>query len=87
MRAREFAGQNHIFKPPSGFQQTEEITIGMLPVYVSRNDAGLTEIASVWQPTEEELDLLLKGAVVVLRVLGETMPPVSLDAEYVQLKP
>jgi hypothetical protein len=42
------------------------------------------EIKSAWKPTPEELACLNAGAYIVLGIVGEPIPPVSLNVDYLE---
>ena len=46
---------------------------------------GHLEVVSVWQPSQEELNILNAGGMICLSVIGG-QPPVSIWAEKVQLQ-
>lgn len=48
---------------------------------------GYPCVSSFWRPTPEELALLNAGGLVVLGVIGHTMPPVMLDVTPAEPEP
>ncbi len=63
--------------------QTMPVRVENITVVVS-DDGEVSDvpcIASAWQPTRDELALLLDGGYVQLRILGTGHPPVMVTAE------
>jgi hypothetical protein len=70
---------NGVLGAPAGWDQTK-LPCGALPI--TRVDIeGQDAVLSYWKPTPDELAQLAAGAAIVLWVVGETMPPVSLTVE------
>lgn len=73
MRAIDFAGATHRYVAPEGHDAERDGEIFDLMVM---NDG--VSMTSVWQPTEEELDILVQGGGITLSILGSAQPPVML---------
>jgi hypothetical protein len=70
---------NDVLGAPAGWDQ-KDLPVDALPI--TRTEVnGVPAVASFWKPTAEELAALNAGGSVSLWVLGETMPPVSLEVE------
>ena len=62
-----------MFRLPGGTEDND------LWVYDLDDGAGNHVIASVWEPTEEERDMICDGANIRLLVWGNGMAPVAMD--------
>lgn len=68
---------------PRGVSSNE---VGGLPYWrVQERLSGrvVPTIYSAWKPTPEELACLNAGAYIVLGIVGEPIPPVSMNVEYI----
>lgn len=70
---------NHVFGPPIDYDHTI-VPCGALPVTICMVD-GRQEIQSYWRPNAEELAAINRGNPIVLVVLGQQHPVVSLAVE------
>jgi hypothetical protein len=68
---------NHVFGAPKGWDQ-KTLDVGALPVTITRDQQGLTCMSSFWQPDADEVAAILRGAPIVLQVMGQTHPIVCL---------
>ena len=75
MMPRRIAGATHRLEPPKGWGDTCERSCAALSIRVD-GDVYL----SAWEPTPDEIAMLVAGGSVVLRVLGG-QPPVVLSVE------
>lgn len=78
MKGIEFDGQTRMLNPPRGWDQSQGLRCGMLPVRDGEL-AGMHVMYSFWQPTVDDLEALAKGACVRLCVVSEVHPPVALE--------
>ena len=53
-----------------------------LPTLVQKDDSGMIQIVSVWEPSEEDLKLLQEGGKICLCLYGQ-QPPVSIWVQEV----
>lgn len=79
MRHIQHPSNNWVLGAPAGWDQ-KELPVNALPVTHSTAD-GVPCVVSFWMPNAAELAALNAGHPVVLSILGETMPPVSLLVE------
>jgi len=63
-----------IYGAPPGLEDS----IGGLPYWRVQNEYGGTTIYSVWRPSAEDREALAAGADLLLGIVGEPIPPVSL---------
>lgn len=70
---------NHVFGPPQAWDH-DKVPCEMLSVTLTELD-GTPAIASYWMPSAEELKALNQGKAVVLFVLSNSHPVVSLGVE------
>jgi hypothetical protein len=75
----QFEGVNSIFNKPEGWSDGDCMP---LPVMKSHDEDGIPYLMSVWELTEEELQVVLASKKVALYVYGTVTPPVSL-APYI----
>ena len=68
---------NHIFNPPQGWDQNQ-LPCDSLHVVVG-DYCGQPSITSHWQPSDEELEMLNRGGVIALSIIGLGMPPVAIN--------
>jgi hypothetical protein len=79
MNRHQHPSNNAVLGAPEGWNQAE-LPCGALPI--TRMDVdGRPAVVSFWKPTAEELAMLNAGGTVALWVLGQTMPPVSVEVE------
>lgn len=65
---------NCVLMPPKGHEDT------VVPLHVYRYkdpETGVTQVYSLWEPTEKERLMLLSGLPVMLCIVGEHFPPVG----------
>lgn len=65
-----------IYGAPKGLEDT----VGGLPYYREEND-GFPMVYSVWTLTDAERAIIANGGNIVLGIMGEPIPPVSLNVE------
>ena len=78
MRKLQHISNNQVLIAPEG---SEVDNCRVLPVTVVLRKDGRFSVVSFWQPNEDELALLRRGAAVRLCVLGATQPPLSLSVD------
>jgi hypothetical protein len=78
MIPKRIEGANHYFGAPEGWSSSNH-ACAHLAVRVT-GTAGQRICESAWEPTPRELELILKGGTIVLRVIG-AQPPVMLYVE------
>lgn len=76
----EFNGQTRVLNAPPGWNESEPIKCGMLPIRDTKNE-GMPCMQSYWKPEPDELAMLAAGAHVRLTVYGHGHPPVWVDVE------
>lgn len=69
--------QTHSFGKPSTWNEETSGSCGTLSVSAETTPEG-SRLVSLWRPSEEELNELLKGGVVALGIYGSSHPVVSL---------
>jgi hypothetical protein len=68
-------------KPIANPTNTHTSGTGPAAIPITKTEAeGQPALVSFWQPTREEVSLIMSGAPVVLLVVGEQMPIVSITA-------
>jgi hypothetical protein len=68
-------------KPIANPTNTHTSGTGPAAIPITKTEAeGQPALVSFWQPTREEVGLIMSGAPVVLLVVGDAMPIVSLTA-------
>lgn len=77
MNKTQHKSNNRVLGAPNGWDQNA-VECGALPI-TDCDFEGVPAVASYWRPTAEELKALNDGGLVVLFVLGRTMPPVAID--------
>jgi hypothetical protein len=82
MKAVEFVGQTTVLGPPPGWDNSRNGPCGGLPVMAHGG-----RLLSCWRPSAEELEMLNAGGHVVLAVVGEMHPPVSVNVAKVEELP
>lgn len=82
MDPREFEGQTRVLNAPSGWNATEPIKCGMLPIR-DTTAMGIPCMQSMWKPDADELQHIMNGGHIVLTVYGDGHPPVWLGVESV----
>jgi hypothetical protein len=61
--------------------------VGELPFWRETEEIQervVTKVCSAWKPTPEELACLNAGAYIVVGILGEPIPPFSLNVDYLE---
>lgn len=79
MNRFQHPSNNGVLGAPAGWDRAE-IPCGALLI-TRREVDGRPAIVSFWKPTADELAMLNAGSSVALWVLGQTMPPVSMEVE------
>jgi hypothetical protein len=79
MNKTQHISNNGVLGAPAGWDQGE-LPCGALPITRTEVE-GQSVVVSYWTPTQEELVRLNAGAPVALWVIGQTMPPVSLEVD------
>lgn len=82
MDPREFVGQSRVLNAPPGWNASQPIKCGMLPVRDTAVD-GIPCMQSMWKPDPDELAHIARGGHVVLTIYGTTHPPVWVGVESV----
>jgi hypothetical protein len=84
MIAVEFKESNCVFGKP--VDMTDEQCLP-LSVWRGNCDDGTPEIISCWKLSKEDLEEINKTGTIWLRIIGQGMPPVSLQTEtpFIQL--
>jgi len=77
MIAGRIKGATRYLGAPIGWEPDEQGPCAHLAIWDHETTAG-EAMASVWEPTPDELDRLANGAKVILTVCGHIHPPVSL---------
>jgi hypothetical protein len=75
----EFDAQTRVLNAPAGWNESQPIQCGMLPIEDTAFD-GIPAMVSYWKPTPEELAVLIAGGHIRLIVYGAQHPPVWVDA-------
>jgi hypothetical protein len=78
MRRTQHPSNNDVLGAPPGMTVEE---CNALPITRIDYPNGLRAVASYWQPTQQEIALLVKGMPVRLLVLGDTHPPLLLGVD------
>lgn len=79
MRATQHRTNNLVLGAPPDWDQGS-LPCSAIPVTKATLE-GSPVIISFWQPTPEEVQQLANGGLIALWVIGDTMPPVSLNVE------
>ncbi|MGT2429250.1 hypothetical protein ACU4HD_11980 [Cupriavidus basilensis] len=77
MNPIQHPSNNAVLSAPAGWDQSE-LPVSALAITRTAVE-GTPAVVSFWKPTAEELALLNAGGCVGLCVLGQSMPPVSLE--------
>ena len=75
MRSIHFPEANVIFEKPTTMDDSECLPIS---VYAGHDENGNPYINTLWQPSKEDIDAINAGRPIVVTVLGNTLPPMSL---------
>ena len=78
MRPGRIDGATHNFGAPKNWDPDRDGYCGVLPVRMESDGSNLWMVSS-WEPTKEELQLLLAGGTVHLRLSAPAHPVVSLS--------
>jgi hypothetical protein len=79
MIPKRIDGTTHILTPPAEGYSHEGVTSHFA---VRKRGGGMHAIyESAWEPTPRDLEYLLRGGTIVLRVAGGAHPPVMLYVE------
>lgn len=81
MNPTTIAGATRNLGAPPNWNAPVDGECGTLPILDSRLEGGTPAMTSAWQPTIEEIDAIVAGNPVYLRVIGHVHPPVSLWVE------
>jgi hypothetical protein len=77
MNRTQHPSNNDVLAAPKGMSASE---CAALPV--TRTEwMGYPAIISFWRPSAAEIEELRNGALVALRTLGQTTPPVAIEVE------
>lgn len=76
MNPTQHSSNNRVLGAPPGWDQ-QTTPVSALAVTDTRFN-GTPGVASFWRPSAEELAALNAGGLVMLNVIGTTMPPVCL---------
>lgn len=72
--SEQFDESNMIHKAPENMPECLD-----LKTFVGVQNDGNSVVVSKWSPTKEELEELNNGGSVYLHIIGNSMPPVSLQ--------
>ena len=79
MIPKRIEGATHILTPPANWLAHEGVISNFA---VRKSGGGMQAIyESTWEPTPRELEFLLRGGTIVLRLAGGAHPPVMLYVE------
>lgn len=70
MEAVRICGANKVFAKPSDWNEAIDGPCDDLHVLKTE-----TQMRSAWHPTNEEIDALMAGEVVLIAVFGQALPP------------
>lgn len=79
MRPTQHPSNNLVLGAPSGWDQSESACHALAVTTLPADDSGPAVVMSWWRPTDAELRALIAGHTVRLSVVGERMPPVSIE--------
>jgi len=77
MEASGFHESNHVLGPPEG--ATEE-QVHSLACFVGVDEGDYNVVVSCWRPTQEEINEIQRTGRIWLTVMGNSMPPVRMQA-------
>lgn len=72
---RDFKGSNMLLMKPEGL--TDEQCMSDVPAVRGIDDQGFPFIATAWWPSKEDIENILNGGPVVVKVYGRSTPPIS----------
>lgn len=75
----EFDAQTRVLNAPLGWNKSQPIKCGMLPIEDTQFD-GIPAMCSYWKPSPEELAVLNNGGHIQLVIYGRQHPPVWVEA-------
>lgn len=78
MRRTQHPSNNDVLGAPPGLTIDE---CQSLPITRVEYENGVRAIASYWQPTHRELQLMILGKPVRILVMGDTHPPILLGVD------
>jgi hypothetical protein len=81
MITRRIANASVNLAPPPDYPTGGESVCGHLWVRFTQTSDGIPLTQSAWEPTPKELELLNRGASVILEIVGFGMPAVALYVE------
>lgn len=79
MNKLQHRSNNGVLGAPAGWDQAE-LPCAALPITRTHMD-GVPCIVSYWTPTAAEIAQIVAGAPIALWIVGQTMPPVTLQVE------
>ena len=83
MRPITIAGANANPGAPKGWDPAKDGTCGRLPIRYTEKDGRIEQCESAWVPDQHEIEQIVAGAAIVLRVIGWQVPV----ALYVEKQP
>lgn len=78
MKPGHIDGATRVLNAPIDWDESKHGTCGGLPIRDSVLDSGLPCMTSVWFPSSKELARIAAGTPIMLHIIGETHPPVSI---------
>lgn len=84
MMAVDFIEANVTYGKPKGMTDEQCHSIRAMKAIT---DDGFPIIVTVWMPSKEDIDAINAGRPVILRIVGEIMPPVSIYTYDENLQP
>ena len=75
MRPIDFPEANHHFNKPTKMDDSECLPIS---AYVGQDDRGFGYINTVWLPSMEDIEAINAGRPIIVSVVGNQLPPMSL---------
>lgn len=76
MKPERHPSNTRVLNAPKGWDQ-DTLPVDALPITDTALE-GVPCVASFWRPDADELAALAAGGMVMLHVIGQTMPPVAL---------
>lgn len=80
MKALKLPITNKVLGAPKDWDEAKHGPCDGLPVHISEQN-GMPVIFSYWQPSPEEIALIINGMPIRLAVFGHAHPPVGMDVE------
>lgn len=75
MRPIDFPESNITFNKPTTMDDAECLPIS---AYLGVDDRGFKYINTIWQPSYEDIEAINAGRAIVVSVIGNVLPPLSL---------